>query len=183
MPIAVRQPLPEFTLRGVKGGFHDVEQGGESAFCKMSTASLHGHWKLIFFWPKNFSKICPMEIAELGRLYEEYQRRDCEIYGISMDSLESHLQWRRENADLYGSPFIWLSDEGGTVTDLFGVRDPEKGVAQRAMLLVDPHNVVWYLTINPMNVGRNPHEPLRVLDVLQTDPQCPCNIPVDSDRG
>lgn len=173
--VGVGEKLPEFKVAGVKGGFTQHEEAGHSAFMEVSTESFNGRWQVLFFWPKNFTFVCPTEIVEFGKLKNEFKDRDCDLYGASTDNEFSHLAWRREHKDLHDSPFIWLADPAGKLTDQLGIRDPEGDVAQRATFLVDPHNVIQHVTVNALGVGRNPTETLRILDALQTDELCPCN--------
>ncbi len=125
--------------------------------------------------------MCPTEIVEFGKLNGEFKDRDCDIYGISTDNEFSHLAWRREHKDLSVSPFTWLADPAGKITDQLGVRDPKGDVPQRATFIVDPHNVIQHVSVNPLTIGRNPNETLRILDALQTDELCPCNRPLGGD--
>lgn len=178
MILGVGQKLPEFNVVGVKGGFTMHEKDGHSAFIEVSSDSMQGRWQVIFFWPKNFTFVCPTEIVEFGKLHSEFEDRDCDIYGVSTDNEFSHLAWRREHSDLHHSPFVWLADPAGQLTDQLGVRDPNEHVAQRATFIVDPHNLIQHVSVNALGVGRNPDETLRLLDALQTDELCACNRPV-----
>jgi peroxiredoxin (alkyl hydroperoxide reductase subunit C) len=134
-----------------------------------------GKWKMYFFWPKDFTFVCPTEIAAFGKLNGDFADRDCQVLGGSTDSEFVHLAWRQHHDDLRHLPFPMLADIKRELTAALGVLDPKEGVAQRATFIVDPENVIRFVSVNDLAVGRNPAEVLRVLDALQTDELCPCN--------
>ena len=147
----------------------------EKAFTRVSESSDAGKWKVIFFWPKDFTFVCPTEIAAFGRLHRDFQERDAVVYGASIDSEFVHLAWRRSHPDLKDLPFPMLADVKRELSAAFGVLDKKEGVALRATFIVDPDGVIRYVAVNDLNVGRNVDEVLRTLDALQTDELCPCN--------
>ena len=175
--ISIGETLPEFEVVGVKPGFHHHEENGVSAFEPINNQSFPGKWKVIFFYPKDFTFVCPTEIAEFARLGREFEDRDAVVMGGSTDNEFCKLAWRRDHKDLNKLPIWMFADTTGSLVDGLGVRAPE-GVAYRATLIVDPHNVVQHIYVTNLNVGRNPQDTLRVLDALQTDELCPCNRPV-----
>ena len=176
--IGVGEQLPNFKIVGVKPGFNKHEENGQSAFEDITNDSFKGKWKVIFFYPKDFTFVCPTEIAEFARLGKEFEARDAVVLGGSTDNEHSKLGWRREHPDLNKLPIWQFADNGGRFARDLGVLDEENGVALRATFIVDPHNVVQQITVNGLNVGRNPQDTLRVLDGLQTDELCACNRPV-----
>ena len=176
--IGVGEKLPEFKVVGVKPGFNSHEEGGQSAFEPITPDSFPGKWKVIFFYPKDFTFICPTEIAEFSRLNKEFADRDAIVLGGSTDNEFCKLAWRREHPDLNKLPMWQFADNGGRFARALGILDEGAGVALRATFIVDPHNVVQQVTVNGLNVGRSPAESLRVLDGLQTDELCACNRPV-----
>jgi peroxiredoxin (alkyl hydroperoxide reductase subunit C) len=97
------------------------------------------------------------------------------VYGVSTDSEFVHLAWRQNHEDLKDIPFPMLSDLKRELSTALGILDREEGVALRATFIVDPDNIIRFVSVNDLNVGRNPNEVLRVLDALQTDELCPCN--------
>jgi lipoyl-dependent peroxiredoxin subunit C len=161
--------FPEFSLTGVVS--NDMSQ----AFQPFTHASFAGKWKVFFFWPKDFTFVCPTEIAAFGKLEKEFQARDAQLLGASVDSEFVHLAWRREKAELKNLPFPMLSDIKRELSGALGILDPEAGVAQRATFIVDPQGIIRFVYVTDLNVGRSPDEVLRVLDALQTDELCPCN--------
>lgn len=178
--LGVGDKLPDFSVVGVKPGFNAHEENGQSAFEDITQDSFSGKWKVIYFYPKDFTFICPTEIAEFGRLNKEFADRDAVVMGGSSDNEFCKLAWRRDHPDLDKHPAWQFADTTGALIDGLGIRAPE-GVALRATFLVDPHNVIQHVTVNGLNVGRNPAETLRILDGLQTDELCACNRPVGGD--
>jgi peroxiredoxin (alkyl hydroperoxide reductase subunit C) len=133
-----------------------------------------GKWKVYFFWPKDFTFVCPTEIAAFGKLNKEFADRDAIILGGSTDSEFVHHAWRTHHADLKDLPFPMLADVKREITQLLGILDPKAGVAQRATFIVDPDGIIRFVYVTDLSVGREPKEVLRVLDALQTDELCPC---------
>jgi peroxiredoxin (alkyl hydroperoxide reductase subunit C) len=173
----VGDTLEPFKVTGVKPGFNEHEQGTESAFEEITETSFEGKWKVIYFYPKDFTFVCPTEIAGYARLNAEFADRDAVVLGGSTDNEFTKLAWRREHPDLDKLDQWSFADTAGSLVDQLGVRSPE-GVALRATFIVDPHNVIQHVTVNNLNVGRSPEETLRVLDGLQTDELCACNRPL-----
>ena len=176
--LSVGQTLPDFKIVGVKPGFMRHEENGQSAFETITPESFPGKWKVIFFYPKDFTFVCPTEIAEFARLNPQFAERDTVVLGGSVDNEHSKLGWRREHADLAKLAIWQFADSGGRFARALGVLDEDEGVAQRATFVVDPNNVVQHIYVTNLNVGRAPADTLRVVDALQTDELCPCNRPV-----
>jgi lipoyl-dependent peroxiredoxin subunit C len=135
----------------------------------------YGNWKVYFFWPKDFTFVCPTEIAAFGKLNAEFADREAQVLGVSIDSEYVHLAWRSSHPDLANLPFPMIADLKRELSQALGVLDKHEGVALRATFIVDPENVIRFVSVNDLNVGRNPQEVLRVLDALQTDELTPCN--------
>jgi lipoyl-dependent peroxiredoxin subunit C len=171
----VGQKLEGFKVRGVKPGFNQAEENGQSAFETLTEASFPGKWKVIYFYPKDFTFVCPTEIVGFAKLAKDFEDRDAVVLGGSVDNEFSKLGWRRDHKDLDRLPQWQFGDPAGSLVDQLGVRDAAEGVALRATFIVDPDNVIQHVSVNNLNVGRNPDEVLRVLDGLQTDELCPCN--------
>ncbi|MFZ0009680.1 MAG: peroxiredoxin [Steroidobacteraceae bacterium] len=165
----VGHKFPAFALTGV------VSNDTHSAFQSFSHESFPGKWKVVFFWPKDFTFVCPTEIAAFGGLEKEFRARDAQLFGASIDSEYVHLAWRRDKEELRKLPFPMLADVKRELSGALGILDPEAGVAQRATFIVDPQGVIRFVYVTDLNVGRSPEEVLRVLDALQTDELCPCN--------
>ena len=167
--LGVGLKFPAFSLQATVS----IERG--KAFQTIADGDYPGKWKVYFFWPKDFTFVCPTEIAAFGKLNREFQDRDTQILGGSTDSEFVHLAWRQNHEDLRNLPFPMLADVKRELCGALGILDPQEGVAQRATFVVDPQNVIRFVTVNDLSVGRNPQEVLRVLDALQTDELCPCN--------
>ena len=165
----VGQRFPEFALTGV------VSSDAAKAFQPFTHESFPGKWQVVFFWPKDFTFVCPTEIAAFGKLEREFRARDAQLLGVSIDSEHVHLAWRRDRQELKDLPFPMLSDIKRELSEALGILDPEAGVAQRATYIVDPEGVIRFVYVTDLSVGRSPEEVLRVLDALQTDELCPCN--------
>jgi peroxiredoxin (alkyl hydroperoxide reductase subunit C) len=169
MMLTVGDTFPRFELTGV------VSEDMNHAFQPVSNDSNPGKWKIVFFWPKDFTFVCPTEIAAFGKLNGEFNDRDAVIYGVSIDSEFVHLAWRKSHEDLKGLPFAMLADIKRELSAELGILDKAEGVALRATFIVDPEGIIRFVSVNDLSVGRNPQEVLRVLDALQTDELCPCN--------
>lgn len=170
----IGQKLPKFEIVGVKPGFEHHEEKGVSAFESLTEESFPGKWKIIFFYPKDFTFVCPTEIAEFARLSGEFADRDAVVLGGSTDNEFVKLAWRRDHKDLAKLPIWQFADTQGSLVDGLGVR-AEDGTAHRYTFVVDPQNVIQHVYATNHNVGRAPKDTLRVLDALQTDELCPCN--------
>ncbi|HVY06423.1 MAG TPA: peroxiredoxin [Burkholderiales bacterium] len=167
--LTVGDRLPAFDLNAV------VSIDPDKAFQRISDKDNAGKWKVLFFWPKDFTFVCPTEIAAFGKLNTEFNDRDAIVYGASIDSEFVHLAWRNNHADLKNLPFPMLADIKRELSTALGVLDKNEGVSMRATFVIDPEGVIRFVSVNDLNVGRNPEEVLRVLDALQTDELCPCN--------
>ena len=167
--LTIGDKLPAFDLKAV------VSTDPAKAFTQISDRTDSGKWRVIFFWPKDFTFVCPTEIAAFGKLNGDFNDRDAVIYGVSTDSEFVHLAWRQNHADLKALPFAMLADIKRELSLAFGILDKAEGVALRATFIVDPEGVIRFVSVNDLSVGRNPQEVLRVLDALQTDELCPCN--------
>ena len=172
--IGIGDKLPEFEIVGVKPGFNQHEENGESAFETLTEKSFEGKWKVIFFYPKDFTFVCPTEIVAFDKLGDEFADRDAVVMTGSTDNEFCKLAWRRDHPDLNKLPIWSFADTNGSLIDGLGVRSPD-GVAYRYTFIVDNENTIQHVYATNLNVGRNPKDTLRVLDALQTDELCPCN--------
>ena len=167
--LGVGHKFPAFSLQAT------VSTDKGKAFQTISDSDYSDKWKVYFFWPKDFTFVCPTEIAAFGKLNNEFRDRDAQVIGGSTDSEFVHLAWRQHHEDLKNLPFPMLADIKRELCVALGILDPNEGVAQRATFVVDPHDIIRFVSVNDLTVGRNPQEVLRVLDALQTDELCPCN--------
>ena len=167
--LTIGDKFPSFDLNAV------VDTDPAKAFQRITDASNAGKWKIVFFWPKDFTFVCPTEIAAFGKLNGDFNDRDTVVYGASIDSEFVHLAWRQSHADLKDLPFPMLADIKRELSSALGILDKNEGVAMRATYIVDPEGIIRFVSVTDLNVGRNTQEVLRVLDALQTDELCPCN--------
>jgi len=167
--LTIGDKFPSFDLKAV------VSSDPKMAFTQLSDKSDAGKWKVVFFWPKDFTFVCPTEIAAFGKLKGAFKERDTVVYGVSTDSEFVHLAWRQSHADLKTLPFPMLADLKRDLATQLGILDRSEGVCLRATFIVDPEGIIRFVSVNDLSVGRNPQEVLRVLDALQTDELCPCN--------
>jgi lipoyl-dependent peroxiredoxin subunit C len=167
--LGVGQKFPAFSVPATVS----LEKGKE--FKNISSEDYKGKWKVYFFWPKDFTFVCPTEIAAFGKHNGAFQDRDAQILGGSTDSDFVHHAWRTHHADLRDLPFPMLSDIKHELSNALGILDPNAGVCQRATFIVDPEGVIRFAYVTDLSVGRSVEEVLRVLDALQTDELCPCN--------
>lgn len=167
--LTIGDKLPEFKLTAVVS----TEKGKE--FQEISDKHYEGKWLVLFFWPKDFTFICPTEIAEFGKRNKDFLDRDAQILGASTDSDYVHLAWRQNHPDLKDLPYPMLSDIKRELSSALGILHKDAGVALRATFIVDPEGIIRWVQVNDLSVGRSVPETLRVLDGLQTDELCPCN--------
>jgi lipoyl-dependent peroxiredoxin subunit C len=167
--LSVGDKLPAFDLQAVTS----LEKGKE--FKHITNNDYPGKWKVVFFWPKDFTFVCPTEIAEFGKKNKEFAERDAQVLGVSIDSEFVHLAWRNQHPDLKNLPFPMLADIKRELSMGLGVLHKDAGVALRATFIVDPEGLIRFVSVNDLSVGRNVDEVLRTLDALQTDELCPCN--------
>ena len=172
--LTIGDKIPAFSLLAVDAE-SEKAASPDQAFKTLTDQSFPGKWKVLFFWPKDFTFVCPTEIKAFGDLAGEFADRDTVLLGASTDTEFVHLAWRRDHKDLKGSPFAWLADTKKELSNGLGILHKEDGVALRATVIADADNIIRFISVNDMSVGRNPQEVLRVLDALQTDELCPCN--------
>ena len=170
--------LEPFKVVGVKPGFNDHEQHGHSAFEDITERSFPGKWKVIYFYPKDFTFVCPTEIKAFDALAKAFADHDAVLMGGNTDNEFVKLAWRRTHPDLNQLGHHSFADITGALIDQLGVRDARTGAPLRATFIIDPDNVIQHVSVNSGLVGRNPDETLRVLDALQTGGLCACNRPV-----
>ena len=167
--LTVGERFPEFELTSVVS----LEKGQE--FEPVSNKSYEGQWKVFFFWPMDFTFVCPTEIAEFGRRNADFKDRDAQVLGVSTDTQFVHLAWRKDHPDLRNLPFPMLADTKRELSQALGILHKQDGVPLRATFIVDPDGVIRWASVNDLSVGRSVDEVIRVLDALQTDELCPCN--------
>jgi len=186
----VGQRLEPFKVIGVKPGYNNHEEDGTSAFESLTELSFKSLWKVIYFYPKDFTVVCPTEITGFASLNSEFNACNSILMGGSTDNEHCKLAWRRSHSDLdrlnhWSFADTRLSfpsdcdDDGicrGNLIDQLGVRDMNEGVALRATFIINPDNVIQHVSVNNLDVGRNPAETLRILKALQEGGSVGCPI-------
>jgi alkyl hydroperoxide reductase subunit AhpC len=165
--LTVGDRLPSFRLAAVTSD--------EPRFETVTQETARGKWTVLFAWPKDFTFVCPTEIAGFAALNDAFAERRAVLYGLSTDSEFVHLAWRKSHAALRNLPFPMLSDLKREFSQALGILDRTEGVCLRATFIVDPDGIIRFVAVNDLSVGRNPEEVLRVLDALQTGELCPVN--------
>lgn len=154
--------------------FEDLQSYHKGEFRKVSLSEYKGKWLVLFFYPRDFTFICPTEIEEFGRLYPEFQKLDCEILAASTDSEHAHKAWYETDERLKGVTYPIIADTTQELADMYGVLD-EDGSAQRGTFVIDPEGTLKFMLVSADSVGRNIEETLRVVEALQTGEKCPVN--------
>jgi alkyl hydroperoxide reductase subunit AhpC len=167
--LGVGEPFPQYSLTAT------VNTNPAKAFRTITDRDYAGKWKVYFFWPKDFTFVCPTEIVAFGEMEPEFAARNAQLLGGSIDSEYVHLAWRTHDPTLQDVPFPMLADIKRELCGALGILHAEAGVALRATFIVDPEGVIRFASVNDLSVGRNPQEVLRVLDALQSGELCPCN--------
>ncbi|MBF6423707.1 peroxiredoxin [Nocardia cyriacigeorgica] len=174
--LTIGDQFPAYNLTAVIGGdLSKVDaQQPDDYFTQITSDDHAGKWRIVFFWPKDFTFVCPTEIAAFGKLNDEFADRDAQVLGASVDNEFVHFQWRAQHEDLKTLPFPMLSDIKRELATATGVLNAD-GVADRATFIIDPNNEIQFVSVTAGSVGRNVDEVLRVLDALQSDELCACN--------
>lgn len=146
----------------------------------LSLASIRSEIVVLFFYPRDFSFICPTEVIGFHKALADFKAEQTSIVGISVDDAETHRQWARE---LGGIGYPLLADEGGRVAQAFGILDDKENIALRASFILDAGRTILYAVASPTNVGRSVSETLRVVRALRSGKLCPADWEPGSDFG
>jgi peroxiredoxin (alkyl hydroperoxide reductase subunit C) len=172
--IRIGQQLPLFELTMALPNFNEPVENGKSAFANFNNDSFAGQWKVIYFYPKDFTFVCPTEIMEFAKINEQLVSSNAVLIGGSTDNEFCKLAWRREHPGLNRLNHYSFADPCGKFADALGLLSDAQ-VALRATLIVDPNNCVQHISVNNLDVGRKPEEVLRTLQALQTGGLTACN--------
>ena len=167
--LGIGEKFPEFSLQACVS----IEKGKE--FKIITSNDIRGKWSVVFFWPLDFTFVCPTEIAEFNKELRAFRDRDAVVLGGSTDSQFVHLAWRQHHSDLKNLGYPMLADNKKELTEALGILHRDEKVPLRATYIVDPEGVIRWVSVNDLKVGRNIKEVIRTLDALQTDELCPCN--------
>lgn len=164
--IGLGEIFPYFEKIAVAPGAVDALEKGKE-FIKVGYETYDKKWMVLFWYPRDFTFICPTELAELNHRYEEFSKREVLLLACSTDSEYAHLAWRKSHPDLQNLKFPLVADTSKMSAKSLGIlTEDEDRVAQRVTIIVDPEGIVRWVCANDMNVPRNVKEILRVLDFL-----------------
>lgn len=166
--LTIGDTFPQFSLKAC------VSTDAGKEFQTVNDTSYSDSWKVIFFWPLDFTFVCPTEIVSFGEKNNEFKTRNCQVLGCSTDSEYSHLAWRKDHPGLQKLPFPMLSDIKRDLSTALGILHKDAGICLRATFIVDPSGTIRWAEANDLPVGRNVDEVIRVLDALQTEKLTPC---------
>lgn len=158
--VQVGQAAPDFEL--------EANIGGE--FNNVKLSDYRGKWVVLFFWPLDFTFVCPTEVTAFSRRIEDFKALGAEVLGASIDSKFTHLAWTEQIGPIN---YPMLSDITKTVSREYGVLIEEQGIALRGLFVIDPEGVLRYEVVHDLNIGRNVDEVIRVIKALQTGELCP----------
>jgi peroxiredoxin (alkyl hydroperoxide reductase subunit C) len=167
MAAQVGSPAPKFKAQAYLRS--------KDEFKEISLDDYKGKWLVLYFYPMDFTFVCPTEIAAFDKAVGDFKDRDAEVLTCSTDSHFVHKGWCEAKDELKTLKHPMLADITKRISMDYGVLLPEKGVALRGTFIIDPDGIIRWSNINDLPVGRNVDEVIRVLDALQTDELCPCN--------
>ena len=168
----VGDKVGKFAITGVRPG------QPEDAFFTITDESYPGKWKVVVYYPKDFTFVCPTEIVAYDKLARDFEDRDAVLLTGSTDNEFCKVSWQKAHSDLQKITHTQFADtarDEHSLIDQLGIFYQPAGAALRATFIIDPDNVIQHVTVNNLNVGRSPEETLRVLDALQTGELCACN--------
>ncbi len=172
--ISVGKSAPQFSLDGIYNG--EVKKYSLGDYVGLPAPRLRGQeagkWLVLFFYPKDFTFICPTEIKEFSKHVHDFADEGAEVLGISVDSIDSHKRWV-ESGELGQVNFPLISDEAKTMTTDYGVLKDDEGVAFRGTFIIDPKGMVRYMLVSDNDVGRSVAETIRVIKALKMGKLCP----------
>lgn len=169
--ISLGQKFPEFKKKAtvsIKPGKEFVEITDNDHIDKK-------RWLVMFWYPKDFTFVCPTEIIEFNNNKNEFEKRNTDLIGASTDSEFSHLGWMISHPDLKNLEIPLLADTSKSLSEALGILESTEKIAYRATFIIDPEGTIKWICINDLGIGRNVEEVLRVLDALQSGGLTPCN--------
>ena len=164
MSIRVGKPAPELTV--------ETYVRGESEPRAISLAGLRGKWVVLFFYPRDFTFVCPTELRAFARLQRDFARERAVVLGASTDSYYVHQAWYESDERLREVAYPVIADPGHQLCAAYGVLR-EDGAALRSTFILDPEGILRHALVNDLEVGRNVEETLRTLRALKTGELCP----------
>ncbi|MDB5386431.1 MAG: alkyl hydroperoxide reductase/Thiol specific antioxidant/Mal allergen [Planctomycetaceae bacterium] len=171
MTASVGQPAPDVAV----AAYDRSKDNTDAQFSNVKLSDYRGKWVCLYFYPLDFTFVCPTEIVSFNDNVGEFADRDCVLLTASTDSEYSHKGWCDAHKDLAKMKHLMLSDKTRHLSAALGILKEDLGISYRGTFLIDPQGIIRYVNVNDLSVGRNVGEVLRVLDALQTDKLCPCN--------
>ena len=165
----IGEKFPAFTKEAVVS----LEPGKE--FKTLTNTDIDGKWTVFFWWPLDFTFVCPTEIVSFNEHFAEFEKRGANVVGASIDSQFVHLAWRNNHPGLKGLKFPMLADTSKSLSEELGILEPVNKIAYRTTFIIDPEGTIQHVSVNGLNVGRNVNEIIRILDALQTGELTPCD--------
>lgn len=163
--------FPAFEKKAVMS----VEMGKEFGTLNSEELFNQGKWTLMFWWPKDFTFVCPTEIEGFNNAFESFNELNTQMIGASTDSEFVHLAWRQSHPGLKKLKFPMLADTSKSLGEDLGILEASEKIAYRVTYLIDPEGTIKWVSAYDLNVGRNVDEVLRVLKALQSGELTPCN--------
>jgi len=165
----INDKFPEFSKQAVVS----LEPGKE--FATLTNADITGKWTVFFWWPLDFTFVCPTEIVSFNDHFADFAKRNANLVGASIDSQFVHLAWRNNHPGLKGLKFPMVADTSKSLSEELGILEAGNKIAYRATYIIDPEGTIQHVSVNGLNVGRNVKEIIRILDALQTGELTPCD--------
>jgi len=165
----ISEKFPQFQKEAVVS----LEAGKE--FATLTNADITGKWTVFFWWPLDFTFVCPTEITSFNDHFDEFAKRNANVVGASIDSQFVHLAWRNNHPGLKNLKFPMLADTSKSLSEELGILEAVNKIAYRATFIIDPEGTIQHVSVNGLNVGRNVKEIIRILDALQTGELTPCD--------
>ena len=167
--LSVGDKFPEFEKQAVVS----LEPGKE--FKTLTSGDLkNGRWTVFFWWPMDFTFVCPTEITSFNDHFDEFEKRNVNLIGASIDSEYVHLAWRNDHPGLKMLKFPMLADTSKSLSEDLGILEKVNKIAYRVTFIIDPEGTIQHVSANGLNVGRNVNETIRLVDAFQTGELTPC---------
>lgn len=174
---AIQKPAPDFTAQAVMP---------DNSFKNLSLSDYKGKYVVLFFYPLDFTFVCPTEIIAFSDSLKAFKERNAEIIGISVDSHFSHFAWRnvpRNNGGIGEIEYPLVSDLDKSISRNYGVLLEKPGIALRGLFIIDKEGILRHITINDLPLGRNVDEAIRVIDAIQFHEKCGEVCPANWKKG
>lgn len=173
MGVRIGQPAPGLDL--ALQAYDRTKNDTDKQFQDLKLSDLKGQWVCLYFYPLDFTFVCPTELVAFDEALGEFGNRNTVVLTASTDSVFSHKGWCDSHRELGQLKHLMIGDTNHQLSAAYDILDCGKGIAYRGVYLIDPTGVLRWLAVHDLGVGRNVDEVLRVLDALQTDKLCPCN--------